>query len=449
MWVLLSDRWVHRPDGEDHHDDHEYAGTTVITRAERTYDPADVSSREFWSLTATGRERTFAELRANRPVSWHRPAEDLLVEDPNDQGFWAVVRHADLVEVTRRHGDFLSGEGVAFESFPKEMLDVGQGFIAMDPPRHTKIRRLLTAAFTPKQMARIEQDIIANAGRIVDNIADKGETDFVEEVAALVPMHNICDMAGVPERYRQVIAEESKLVDGWRDPELLQGAEPTARLFQALATLRQIAGELIAERRCKPGNDLLTSLVAAEFDGERLTDDEIVSAFTLLMVAGNDTTRQSISHGMKALTDFPDQRAWLMEDLAGRMPSAVEEIVRWATPIMTFRRTAARDCELAGQHITAGDKVILFYASANWDTDVFEHPERFDLSRSPNKHVSFGGGGIHHCLGNQLARKQLTATFRAVLTRLPDIQVVGEPVYGAGNFFHTVKSMTARYSPER
>jgi cytochrome P450 len=221
------------------------------------------------------------------------------------------------------------------------------------------------------------------------------------------------------------------------------------RLFQALTTLRGIAAELIAERRAQPKDDLLTALVAAKVDGEQLTDDEIVSFFALLMIAGNDTTRQSTSHGMKALSDFPDQRAWLMEDLQGRMPSATEEILRWATPIMTFRRTAAHDTELAGQHITAGDKVIMFYAAANWDSEVFDHPERFDLSRSPNKHVSFGGGGIHHCLGNQLARKQLSATFRELLTRLPDIRIVGEPVLGTGNFFHTVKSMTAQYTPRR
>lgn len=170
--------------------------TAVVPRAERPYDPADLSSLEFWSQTASEREETFAELRANRPVSWHRPVKNGLFEDPNDQGFWAVVRHADLVEVTRRHEDFLSGQGIVFESMPQEILDAGQGFIAMDPPRHTKVRRLLTAAFTPKQMARIEDRIIANARRIVDDIAEKGEVDFVDEVAALVPMHNICDMVG-------------------------------------------------------------------------------------------------------------------------------------------------------------------------------------------------------------------------------------------------------------
>ncbi len=422
--------------------------TAALTRAERPYDPADLSSLEFWSGTAADRERTFAELRAHRPISWHRPVKNGMFEDPNDEGFWAVVRHADLVEVTRRPGDFLSGRGITFESLPVEVLDAAQGFIAMDPPRHTKIRRLLAAAFTPKQLARIDEHIVANARRIVDGIADKGEVDFVSEVAALVPMHNICDMVGIPEEHRRTIAYESQFADGWRDPRLLQGADPLQRVFQTVTTVHGVAHELIAARRRKPENDLMTAMVQAEVDGERLTDDEISSIFALLIIAGNDTTRQSTSHGLKALTDFPDQRAWLMADIDARMPLAVEEIIRWATPIMTFRRTAAHDTELGGQQITEGDKVIMFYSSANMDTEVFDHPERLDLSRSPNKHVAFGGGGIHHCLGAQLARRQLAATFRELLTRLPDIHSVGEPELGNGNFFHTVMSMTARFTPE-
>jgi cytochrome P450 len=423
--------------------------TTAVPRSARPYDPADLSSLDFWSGTAADRERVFAELRRDRPVSWHRPVDNMLFEDPNDQGFWAVVRHADLVEVTKRHEDFISGDGIVFESMPQELLDAGQGFIAMDPPRHTKVRRLLSAAFTPKQMARIADRIEANARRIVDDIAGKGEVDFVAEVSALVPMHNICDMVGIAdEQQRRTLAYEAQFAGGWRDPDLMQGAEPLTRLLQATGTVREIAAELITERRRNPGDDLLTALVTAEVDGEQLTDDEIISFFGLLMIAGNDTTRQSTSHGMRALTDFPDQRAWLMADLPGRMPSAVEEIVRWATPIMTFRRTAARDTELGGVPITEGDKVIMFYASANWDETVFDAPERFDLSRSPNPHVSFGGGGIHHCLGNQLARRQLAAIFAELLTRLPDIAVVGEPVLGNGNFFHAVNSMTVRFTPE-
>ena len=423
--------------------------TVAFTRAERPYDPADLSSLDFWSGTWRDREKVFAELRAERPISWHRPVRNGLFEDPNDQGFWAVVRHADLVEVTRRPQDFLSGEGIVFESLPKEFLDAGQGFIAMDPPRHTKLRRLLAAAFTPKQLARIDDHIVGNARRIVDDIAGKGECDFVAEVSALVPMHNICDMIGIPEEHRLTIAHESQFPDGWRDPRLLEGAEPLARVAQAIMTVHGIAAELVEARRRKPENDLVTALVQAEVDGERLSDDEIRAIFFLLIIAGNDTTRQSTSHGMKALTDFPEQRAWLMEDIEGRMPMAVEEIVRWATPIMTFRRTAAHDTELGGHLITKGDKVIMFYHSANMDTEVFDHPERVDFSRSPNKHIAFGGGGIHHCLGAQLARRQLAATFTELLTRLPDIHTVGEPELGNGNFFHTVLSQRVEFTPEK
>ena len=423
--------------------------TVADSRESRPYDPADLSSRAFWSQTAAEREETFAVLRAERPVSWHQPVEEMLIEDPNDQGFWAVVRHADLVEVTKRHQDFLSGEGIVMESIPQELLDAGQGFIAMDPPRHTKIRRLLSSAFTPKQIARINDQIQANAKRIVDDIAGKGEVDFVTDVAALVPMHNICDMLGIDEDDRRKMAYESQFAGGWNDPELMGDQEPLPRLFEAMGYLEELAGKYIEERRANPGNDLISSLVQAEVEGEHLTDEEIISFFGLLTVAGNDTTRQSTSHAMKALTDFPDQRAWLTEDLEGRLPTAVEEMVRWATPIMTFRRTAARDCELNGQQITEGDKVVMFYASANWDTEVFEHPERFDLSRDPNPHVSFGGGGIHHCLGNQLARQQLRAVWHQLLTRLPDIEACGEPSYAIGTFFHGVNHLPVRFTPER
>jgi cytochrome P450 len=422
--------------------------TAVPSSAERPYDPADLSSSSFWSSPAVDRERTFAELRRERPISWHRPVEGAMFDDPDDRGFWAVVRHADLIEVTRRHHDFRSGDGIVFDSMPQELLDAGQGFIAMDPPRHTKVRRLLASAFTPRQMRRISEQIEANARRVVDGIAHKGEVDFVSEVAALVPLHNICDMVGIPEEHRMTILHEAELVGGWRDSEVMAGQDPVARLFQATMTMFGIADELMQQRRAHPQDDLLTALIEAEVDGETLDEYDIASFVNLLMIAGTDTTRQATSHGLKALTDFPDQRAWLMADLPGRMPSAVEEIVRWATPIMTFRRTAAHDCELGGQQVLAGEKVVMFYASANWDTDVFIDPDRLDLSRAPNPHVSFGGGGIHHCLGNQLARAQLASIFTELLTRLPDIHVVGQPAYSSSNFFHGVNAMTVRFTPE-
>ncbi len=424
---------------------------TVLTtsRADRPYDPADLSSRMFWQATAAEREQTFAQLRAERPVSWHRPVEDMLIEDPNDQGFWAVTRHADLVECTTRHEDFRSGEGIVMESIPQELLDAGQGFIALDPPRHTKIRALLTAAFTPKQIRLIGDQIDANARRVVDDIAGLGEVDFVKTVSRLVPMHNICDMLGIAQQDRALLAHESQYAGGWNDPELMGDDDPLTRMTEAAINLAVIAQKNLGQRREEPGDDLLSSLAVAEVDGERLSDAEILSFFNLLTVAGNDTTRQSLSHGVKALTDFPGQKAWLAEDLDARMPSAIEELVRWATPIMTFRRTAARDCELAGARITAGDKVVMFYASANWDTAVFDHPERLDLSRSPNPHVSFGGGGIHHCLGNRLARRQIGATWRQLLTRLPDLEAAGEPDLAVSTFFHGVNHQQVRFTPER
>jgi cytochrome P450 len=425
------------------------SSTSAERRAARPYNETDLSSTAFWTSTGAERERTFAHLRATSPVSWHRPVEDLLVEDPNDQGFWAVMSHAALVEVTKRHVDFCSGEGIVMESLPQELLDIGQGFIALDPPRHTKVRRLLTAAFTPKQIRRINDQIQANAKRVVDELAPQAEADFVPECAAPLPMHNICDMMGVPEDVRRKVADEARYAGGWSDPELMGDQQPIPRLWEAMGYLREVARDLIGKRRNHPEHDLLTNLVEAEVDGEKLTDDEIVSFFGLLTIAGNDTTRQSSSHAMKALTDFPDQRAWLMEDFDARIKSAVEEMVRWATPIMTFRRTATRDCELAGQQITQGDKVVMFYASANWDTDVFTEPEKFDLSRHPNPHVGFGGGGIHHCLGGQLARQQLAALFDELLHRLPDIEVCGEPSYTVNTFFHGVNHLPVRFTPSR
>lgn len=420
---------------------------SAAERAARPYDEADLSSEEFWARTAAEREVTFAELREHRPVSWHRPVEERLMDDPNDQGFWAVTRYADLVEVTKRHHDFLSGEGIVFDSVPQELLDAGQGFIAMDQPRHTKVRRLLTSAFTPKQIRRIDEQIRANATRIVDDIAGKGEIDFVTECAALLPMHNIFDMMGVPAEKRSDLAYWTQFAGAWNDPELLAGREPLEAMFQAMMYQRELSAQLIAARREDPTPDLLTALVRAEVDGEQLTDDDLMSFFNLLNVAGNDTTRQSASHTMLALSRNPEQKQWLLEDLDARLPVAIEEMVRWATPIMTFRRTAARDTELNGVRITEGDKVILFYASANWDTEVFTDPGTFDLARHPNPHISFGGGGIHHCLGNQLARQQLKALWREVLTRLPDIEVCGDPVFTRGNFFHGMSHLPVRFTP--
>ncbi len=411
----------------------------------RTYDAIDLSSRAFWSSSAVDRERSFARLRAERPVSWHPPVEDSLMPDPDDAGYWAVTRRADIVAVSRDSEVFLSGKGVMFESIPVELLEASQSFLAMDPPRHTKLRKLAHAAFTPRQVRRIEESIQANAKTIVEELREAGSgADFVDHCAKELPIRTLSDMVGIPDSERERMAHATDAMVSWADPDSLQGRPALEVIFEQQMYLHQVVGTLAAERRENPGEDLISSLVQAEVDGDRLTDAEVAAFFVLLSVAGNDTTRQTISHTMKALTDFPDQRAWLLADYENRIGVAVEEFVRWATPVMTFRRTAATDFELGGQTITAGDKVVMFYPSGNWDTEVFDHPERFDLSRSPNPHVGFGGGGLHFCLGAHVARAQLRAIFGELLGQLPDIQA-SDATYVAGNFVHAVRSLPCTF----
>jgi cytochrome P450 len=419
--------------------------TAGMSGSSRTYDAIDLSSRAFWSTTAAERERSFAVLRAERPVSWHPPVEDALMHDPDDRGYWAITRRADIVTVSRDNEVFLSGKGVLFENVPVELLEASQSFLAMDPPRHTKLRKVVHAAFTPRQVRRIEDSIKANAKTIVEELRAAGSgADFVDHCAKELPIRTLSDMVGIPESEREHVAEATDALVSWADPVYLNGREPLQVLLENQMYLHQIAGMLAAERREHPGDDLISSLVHAEVDGDRLADADVAAFFVLLAVAANDTTRQTTSHAMKALTDFPAQRAWLLAAFEDRVGTAVEEFVRWATPVMTFRRTAATDFELGDQTIRAGEKVVMFYPSGNWDTDVFDHPERLDLSRSPNPHVGFGGGGLHFCLGAHVARAQLRAIFDELLTQLPDIQA-GDPTYVAGNFIHAVGSMPCTF----
>ena len=412
---------------------------------ERPYDPIDLSSRAFWSTGAATREKDFAVLRAERPVSWHPPVEDALMPDPTDRGFWAVTRHADVVAVSRDSDTYLSGKGVLFESVPEELLEASQSFLAMDPPRHTLIRKVVHAAFTPRQVRRIEDSIKANAKEIVLELRDAGSgADFVQHCAKELPIRTLSDMVGIPASERAQVADAADAMVSWADPEYLAGRNPLEVLIGSQMYLHQVAGALAADRRQNPGEDLITALVQAEVDGDRLTDAEVAAFFVLLTVAGNDTTRQTTSHAMKALTDFGDQKSWLMADFDDRIGGAVEEFVRWATPVMTFRRTAATDCRLGEQDIKEGEKVVMFYSSANFDTDAFDAPERLDLGRKPNAHLGFGGGGRHFCLGAHVARAQLRAIFGELLEQLPAIEA-GDPSFVAGNFIHGVRSMPVEF----
>jgi cytochrome P450 len=421
----------------------------ATSEAKPGHSPIDVSSKAFWAQTSEQRDERFARLRAEDPVSWQRPVEDAVAPDPNDPGYWAVTRHADIVKVSRDAKSFISGQGVLFDLLPPEFLEMSQSFLAMDAPRHDHLRKLVSSAFTPKRIQRIDEQIKVAAREVVDSFAadPSGEIEFVERCAEPLPVRLFCDMFGVPEEVRAQTAKSAGDVVSWADPERLGDRSPAEVTLEACQILHGIAGELTAERRKNPADDLFTSLVQAEVDGERLTDHDIGAFFTLLSVAGTDTTKHTSAFTVKAMTEFPEQRDWLRADFDGRIKTALEEFVRFASPVMTFRRTAVVETELAGKKIVPGDKVVLFYPSGNRDEDVFDEPERFDLSRDPNPHVGFGGGGLHFCLGNQLAKGALRALFSELLTRVPDFQA-GEPDLLGTNFMRGVKRLPFTFTPE-
>jgi cytochrome P450 len=416
------------------------------TATKPAFDTIPLSSLEFWTSTAEEREEAFAVLRRDRPVSWHPPFEGALMPHDDDPGYWAVVGHADVVQVSRTPEVFCSGQGVMLENVPEALLEAATSFLAMDAPRHTMLRRLVSSAFTPRQVARIEDQIRHQATSIVDDfVAGPRQCDFVAAVSQRLPMWTISEMMGVPPAEREHVVHSADSMVSWNDPEIQAGREPLQVLVDALVGLHTAARALAEARRAQPTDDLMTALVQAEVDGDRLTDDEICAFFVLLSVAGNDTTRNTISHGMKALCDHPDQRVVLMEDFENRIGPAVEEMVRWATPVMTFRRTATCDTELCGQPIATGDKVVMFYPSANRDERAFPDPYRFDVTRHPNEHVGFGGGGPHFCMGASLARRQLRAIFGELLHRVADVEL-GVPELLVGNFIHGVTHLPCRFT---
>ena len=414
--------------------------------AERTYDALDISSLSFWARPPHEREQAFAELRRERPLSWHRPAETELLPDDDAPGFWAVVTHA-IVAVSRDAETFGSGQeygGVMLEDVPEDMLEAAHSILAMDAPRHVKQRRVIASVFTPRRVRQIEEQIREQARSIVDDLlAGPDRTDFVTAVSARLPMWTISQMIGIPERQRQRVADAANAMVGWNDPDHIGDGDPMGVLLDALMTLHTTSFELSAARREEPADDLMTALVQAEVEGVALTDEEIAAFFVLLCVAGNDTTRQTSSHAVLALDRNPEQRRLLADDFEGRIDGAIEEFVRWASPVLTFRRTARRDGEIRGQHIAEGERVVLFYLSGNRDAEVFTDPDVFDITRDPNPQIGFGGGGPHFCLGSHLARMQLRSLFGELLERAPDLSV-GEPQWLAGNFINGIKRLPVR-----
>jgi len=406
----------------------------------------DLGSLDFWGQPAAERDRYFARLRRDAPISRHDPPEDVLgLPTQGRLHYWAIVRYADIQRISRDPATFCSGAGVQFADAPPEMLEASESFLAMDAPRHSKLRGLVSSAFTPRQVARIEDGIRVNAKRIIEEAATTGGGDFVDLIAKRLPLQTISDMLGVQDADRVRVMEAADTLIAAADPEVFGDRQPIEVLGGALWTLTEFATELAQHRERHPGDDLMTALVQAEVDGDRLTHPEIAAFLVLLSVAGNDTTRHTSSHAIRALTLNPPQRELLLADLQARLPDAVEEFVRWASAVMTFRRTTTREVELHGEMLPAGEKVVLFYHSGNRDERAFERPWELDVTRRPNRHLGFGGGGPHYCMGASLARAQLHAIFGEMLRVMPDIEA-GEPELLRSAFIHGIKRMPCTFT---
>ncbi len=401
----------------------------------------------FWESPPARLEAAFRLLRRDHPVTFHEEPElPMLGKGP---GFWALTRHADILHVSRNPEIFSSARGgVNIIDQPPELNEFFGSMIVMDDPRHTRLRRIVSRGFTPGMLRKAEADVDRAAATLVDGLLDRGQCDFVTEIAAALPLKIICDMMGIPDSEYRFVFDRTNLILGAADPEYVADlADAVPAIFQAGQELAALMENLARFRRERPTDDLTSALVHADVDGERLTEQEIGSFFILLVVAGNETTRNAISHGMKALCDFPEQRRRWADDFERVAPTAVEEIVRWATPVTHFRRTATRDTELQGQPIREGEKVVMYYLSGNRDEAVFDQPYRFDVQRSPNEHVGFGGPGPHFCLGAHLARREITVMFRQILHRLPDLRITGEAVPLRSFLINGIKRMPCEFTP--
>ncbi len=411
-------------------------------------DALDLSDRDWWAGPPAVRYATFAALRRERPFAFF--AEPELPGIPVGPGYRAVTRYADLEAISSQPALFCSGRGaVSIPDIPADLNEFYGSLISMDDPRHAKIRRIVSKAFTPRmleqlldQVRAVVDDVLIRARRTAE--AQGGAIDVVADIAAPIPLRVICDMMGVPEEARAMVLAQSNVILSGGDPELIEDQDdPLGAFLMAGMELAGLMERLAAERLEHPRADLTTALVTTEVDGERLSHQEIASFFILLLVAGNETTRNAISQGVLALHQHPEQRARWAAD-PGLDRTAVEEVVRWTSPVTWMRRTATRDGEVNGHRFRAGDKFLLLYAAANRDPAVFRDPEVLDLARDPNPHVGFGSKGPHFCLGAHLARRELAVTFRALLDQLPDLEVTGEPDRLRSSFVNGLKRLPAR-----
>ncbi len=416
-----------------------------------TLDEIDLSDITFWERPWAEREAAFALLRLERPLAFFEEPDGTMISalaPPPGPGYRAVTRHADVTEISRHPELYCSGKGaVSIPDLPPEMVEYFAGMISTDNPRHARLRRIVSQAFNPRRIKAIEESIEEVADRVIQRASGKGECDFVSEIASPFPLEIICDMMGVPSsEYATVLACSNVILSGG-DPEFITpGTDPVLAFIEAGQQLTELMQELSAHRVEHPTDDLTTALITTNIDGEALTHAELASFFVLLLTAGNETTRNAISHGLWALTEHPDQRAIWQADPAAVGPTGVDEIVRWATPVIWMRRTVTGDTVLAGEELHEGDKVLLFYSSANRDEEVFDDPDRFDVRRAPNPHLGFGAAGPHFCLGAHLARREIDVMMRELLVRLPDIEATAEPDRLASSFINGIKHLPCRFT---
>jgi cytochrome P450 len=425
----------------------------AVDPADIDLDAIDLSDRDWWLRPPAERHAAFDLLRRERPLAFFAEPEVPMLEP--GPGYHAVTRYADLDAISAQPAVFCSGEGaVSIQDIPGDLDEFYGSLISMDDPRHAKIRRIVSRTFTPRMLERlvgsvqeIVDDVLAAARR---KAADgDGTVDVVADIAAPIPLRVICDMMGVPDEDRTLVLAQSTIVLSGGDPDLIENQDdPLTAFLEAGMALAGVMERLAAERLARPADDLTTALVTTAVDGEKLSHQEIASFFILLLVAGNETTRNAISQGILALSEHPEQRARWAAD-PGLDRTAVEEIVRWVSPITWMRRTATQDGEIGGHPFRAGEKFLLFYAAANRDPAVFTDPHVLDLSRDPNPHVGFGGHGPHFCLGAHLARRELAVTFRAIFEQLPDLEVIGPPDRLRSSFVNGLKRLPARLTETR
>jgi cytochrome P450 len=412
----------------------------------------DLSDRDWWVRPPAERHAALDRLRAERPFAFF--AEPEIPGIPAGPGCHAVTRYADLEAISSQPEVFCSGRGaVSMQDMPPDLNEFYGSLISMDDPRHAKIRRIVAKTFTPRMLERtmdsvrtIVDDVLARARATAE--ANDGAIDVVADLAAPIPLRVVCDMMGVPEADRPGVLANSNIVLSGGDPDLIEDDDPLTAFLTAGMELAALMERLAAERAADPRDDLTTALVRSEVDGERLSHQEIASFFILLLVAGNETTRNAISQGLLTLSEWPQERArWAADPSLDR--TGVEEVVRWVSPVTWMRRTATQDGEIGGHRFTAGEKFLLFYTAANRDPEVFADPQRFDVGRDPNPHVGFGSRGPHFCLGAHLARRELQVTFRAVFEQLPDLEVTGPPHRLASSFVNGLKRLPARLGGTR